>query len=464
MKMSQEIFDFTIEELQCANVNSTTERINLGLIIDKLHYLDFNPPYQRGKVWRKSYQTDLFRSIFDKTPIGAIHFVLKSDKSDDVKYVLDAKQRLLTIKAFKDGELILRIKDEKGKICQIKWKDIIDPESKWHFLHTKILSFQVDIVTWRPRDMEQQKIIFSRVNNSVSLNAWERIYGDYFIVKKLLIHIFDNYFVEKSVFNKSVSNDFRHNGLKLVHMVMATSFGYTFDDRQAARNLSARYLEQSAKKIEAFIASKGFDASSDFDQELIDILGMTQKLEELKKSSKWFGLSLNHKNSLKKDKKFDANFVADIICFFVSKQQDRILTGPYVEQNIHKFAEFVKRYYEYKNENGDKLKKRSTQAGSVKMRFEEMEKIFVECDIDNTIKNKTIKQYEKTMAALDAEKFDPINGLELNDQNVQFDHINPTSTTSNTSIVAISDISNNRKSDQTEETILATQKYIKNNL
>lgn len=458
--MSEEFYDFTIEELQCANVNSTTERINLGLIIDKLHYLDFNPPYQRGKVWRKSYQTDLFRSIFDKTPIGAIHFVLKSDKSEDVKYVLDAKQRLLTIKAFKDGELTLRIKDEKGKICQIKWKDIINPESKWHFLHTKILSFQVDTVTWRPRDMSQQKIIFSRVNNSVSLNAWERIYGDYFVVKKLLMHIFDNFFVEKTVFNKSVANDFRHNGLKLIHMVMATCFGYSFDDQQAARNLSARYLEGSARKVEALITSKGFDASSDIDEKLIDALELTQKLEELKKASKWFGLSLDHKNSLKKDKKFDANFVADIVCFFVSKQQDKVLTGPYVEQNIEKFADFVKSYYEYKNENGDKLKKRSTQAGSVKMRFEEMENIFLSCGIDNSNKNRLIKQSDKTLAALEAEEFDPINGLRLTDQNVQFDHVNPTSTTSDTSIVAISDISNNRKSDQTQDTVLKTQKYM----
>ena len=163
-----ETFDFCVNEFKSSNMNSTTERVNLGIVIENLNYLDFSPPYQRGKVWKQMYFTDLFRSIFNEVPFGALHFVLKSEENDDFKYVLDGKQRLLTIKAFVGNEFSLRIKDKDGNINHVFWRDVIDPNSKWHFLHTKIMSYQVDVVNWKPRDMEQQRVLFSRVKRNTS--------------------------------------------------------------------------------------------------------------------------------------------------------------------------------------------------------------------------------------------------------------------------------------------------------
>ena len=147
-------YDISIDEINRRTNN--TEVVNLGTIVNRLNELDFDAPFQRKDLWAVTKKRNLIKSVFDRIPIGSLHFGSNT--------IIDGKQRLLAIKAFLNGRFPIRILD--GKNCQpVFWIDICDPKSRWHFLHTRFLSFQVRITTWEVVDMSEKSKIWQRLNS-----------------------------------------------------------------------------------------------------------------------------------------------------------------------------------------------------------------------------------------------------------------------------------------------------------
>lgn len=464
VKNTSNILNF--DNLKEPRIKSEVKSINLGYIIDEMDkkLLDFNPPYQRAVVWKGSLNADLMMSIFDGTPIGAIHFVRK--KNGIKKWVLDGKQRLSCVKSFRDGKFKIKI-NFKNKIISVGWEDISDPENELYFLYQRICEFPVSVVTWDNCSFEEQKEIFERVNNSLPLNSWEVIYGQHFIVKQLLKYMFDNCFIDKSFLKKQCSGDYRNGGIKLLHSLMVLSFGDRFEDVFAVRNLSSKTIENSCKKLEQKLRNVNLDANTEFDELMIRECGLEDQVNTVKMASRWFEKACNYKNPLTKGKTFEGIFILDVIAFMINKYQIGQLTNSYVEQNLEKIYEFIKRWNDYKNKDQQTtqaIKSRTTNTRSIEVKVKEMERIFGELSFDTTTKGKKITAGQKLSAVLEASPVCPISGIYLTDKNTQFDHVTPSSVSGETKVHVLSDFANRRKSDQALDTVEATVKYMKNNL
>lgn len=467
-------YDFSEVELKTPLVKSEVKNWSLDYVIEQmlLGCYDFEPPYQRGKVWSKSYNVELLRSILDSTPIGAVHLVKKnSDPSSPYMWVLDAKQRLSSIEMFvqRGSKLKLRVLDNDGSIKEVSWKEMSEnANSKWRFIYNKIKTYQITVVIWENCNFETQGIIFDRVNNSVPLNSWERMYGNHFVVKNLLQYINNNYFLNRKFLNKQQAEDRRNSGIQLVHSILCLCFGYEFNDVFACRQLASKNLKDSCERLQKSLISQEINATTQFDDKIIEKLGLTTNLKNLKTASDWFSRSANYKNNLKN--KFEAGFILDTITFLVKKIEQKVLTTSIVEQNFDKMHNFITEWFDYKNaastleekQRRQAIKSRSTQASSIKTRHEAMEFIFSKIELNLCAKGNKVSAKDKTLALLVAEPTDPINGLALSDDNVEIDHVISCKLSDTTTYSALTDVSNRRKSDQDLNTLEKTEHYIAN--
>lgn len=72
---------------------------------DQRHLFDLNPPYQRGSVWTGGQRTSLIESLLRGIPIGSIIYNNRGIPASGAMYaVVDGKQRVETIRAFRDSE------------------------------------------------------------------------------------------------------------------------------------------------------------------------------------------------------------------------------------------------------------------------------------------------------------------------------------------------------------------------
>ena len=142
---------------QCNNIHNIPNEIycNKGVILDfrlvetfengenRYDFDVFLPKYninlQRPYVWEHHQQNEFIMSILLEKPLEPVIIVQHSNdvlsSSNTINYVIDGKQRLLTIKKFVNNEFPICIKGE-----EIYWRDF-DKEMKMFFrLRAKCLT------------------------------------------------------------------------------------------------------------------------------------------------------------------------------------------------------------------------------------------------------------------------------------------------------------------------------------
>lgn len=440
-------YDITEEEITI-KFKADKEMVNLGCI-DFDDY-DFDSPIQRkGDLWKRKYKVDLIISILKGIPCGSVHLVRKVEGETNM-WVLDAKQRLLTIKSFKNNEFSIKIKTTEGKIANLYWKNILN-DIKWKNLKTKFNQYQIQLMTYPPMNNDEMLKLFKSINNQVAPNQWEKIYSANYLTKLFLEYVYTKYFKAKKRLDTSVEKDKRHAGIRLVHNILYICNGNYLDDNFAPRGLSAKIMITSASRIQKKLLENKIDANTQYDSDLIKRLNLKEITEEIKTVTNWFDMALYHKNSLIKSKQMDVNLVLDIICFFIKKNRENILTNAYVEQNYEKISNFIIKWNDYKDQNKE-LKERSTQESNIRKRIELMEEILRNCDIDLSEKNKKLTKSQKRKAALESEKYCPMNEVELTDKTAEMDHVDSSATTGDSKRVAVLSKPMNRiKSGTTQE-------------
>lgn len=164
-------------------------------------WLDLQPAYQRGYIWKKDYQDKLIYSLFNSYPIWSIVLRILSDNSSTKwakSEVVDWQQRLTTINRFLKDEIILDSnmskkiieitleyfeeaskenkkiekilkKYEDGKNIKLKFSDFPD-SLKWNIEAVNIATINISNAT-----EEQVAEYFRFVQNQERLRAWEII-------------------------------------------------------------------------------------------------------------------------------------------------------------------------------------------------------------------------------------------------------------------------------------------------
>lgn len=94
-----------LQRLQTSCSSWTFRSVWYTLFDPECFNLVTNPPYQRGYVWSLEKKRALWKSILLGIPIGVMFFNIRS--ADEPYYLIDGKQRLEAIRAFRYGKLTL---------------------------------------------------------------------------------------------------------------------------------------------------------------------------------------------------------------------------------------------------------------------------------------------------------------------------------------------------------------------
>ncbi|MEI8270263.1 MAG: DUF262 domain-containing protein, partial [bacterium] len=205
----KEILDWSSFEEQ---KQRTRPSVSLGEVIQQLAYYDLDAPYQRDECWGPTAERNLIQSIFRSIPIGAIHLVKQGEKSSFWN-VLDAKQRISSIKHFTENKFSVKYKGE-----EFYWRDLKEHENKW--LLDIFLKYEMILVEWEPMSISMQRNLFEIINQSASLNVAERIYCPNFLARSLLKYIYKNCFEHLTdSIRGEIKNDKRFSGVMWAHRI-----------------------------------------------------------------------------------------------------------------------------------------------------------------------------------------------------------------------------------------------------
>jgi len=438
----------------------------LEMLVQHLLEYDTNAPYQRGRVWTKKYRVELIRSILKNIPINTFHFVCK-DKRSNTQWVLDGKQRIETIRAFCNNEFRVPVK-VLGEPFYLNYSNLLDNKHKCSYLRNTFNHFQINSVHWKYMSYDEQRDVFIIINNSTDLNNNEKIYCEHYNLQKLLIFLFDEYFGSiKSVFSKQISENKRFTGIRLAHQLLILISGYgLMDEPYCARDLTPKKIRESAQQYEGKLLELGFNEILPDDKDAMKKFVFENKIfktkfDILKSAIMVFERAISFKSEAVRKAKLDANFVLDVLGFFGGKIANKEMTKACANERMEMVNEFIWKWYDYKNKNKDTLKKTSTQKSWIEARIKAMEKIWGEV-VGNYTCNPTT-QAQKNLALLKTDSNCPITGACITADNVQLDHVIPTSVGGPTTLVAVSDVGNLKKSNLTLDNLSGLKKYVNAN-
>lgn len=479
--------------LNVTNVYASPRPMDVTISDVESNYGDYrdDAPYQRDYAWDNIRKEKLIVSIFNNIPIGTFHFVISEDKK--FYWILDGKQRRHAIYSFLSNNaniydktidrpikvpvlitqdnvnipVIITENQEKNIKYMSYYQMLTSKDERVRLLAKSFKNFKINGVSWNePMDILSQRDLFNQINYSSSLNINERIYCPNFMTKKFLQFVFDFYFVNdiKGLFSyQSIPDNKRFTGIRFLHDICYMCFGdnmmKSFDIRRGEKS----EIDKSAKQIHDFFLKENIGENQDFDDNMIIELQLKNQISLLQKSSGLFSKIVNCNNTL--SKKFDSKLIFDILCFLIKKIQSKQLTVPQIEKNLEVFNKFVVKYVSWKNDEQDSkgIKANSTTEGKIKARFNKMESILNDLNIDQDKKYKQLSRNDKLIAILGNNgKCESCNtSLSEEEKNYHYDHVKAKSTNSKTPVGILCRKCNETKSNLSDEEISLKEKKFK---
>ena len=152
--------------------NAITDKVTISSLLYQFKEgkLNLNPSYQRdSQLWTKIAKVQLIQSIFGGIKLPPIILSLDINDDDNIKTVIDGKQRLSTIFSFINNEFEFYNEDEPE--LRSFYKDL---EEKYK---NELLNINLNTVQYLNLSEEKQRDIFERINHGVSLSVGEKIKG-----------------------------------------------------------------------------------------------------------------------------------------------------------------------------------------------------------------------------------------------------------------------------------------------
>ena len=175
--IEQENIENQIEKLQ-KTVAFNTREFTIEILVSKyLKDIDtgnnelFVPDYQREFVWDEERQSKLIESIILGLPIPLIFL---TEKQDGKLEIIDGSQRIRTLSAFLENELILKGLEKIDLLNNLSFKDLHISRQR------KIKNIPIRTIVLSNIDDEVKTDLFERINRgSDSLFAMEKRKGIY---------------------------------------------------------------------------------------------------------------------------------------------------------------------------------------------------------------------------------------------------------------------------------------------
>lgn len=152
-----------------------TEVYSVWSIYRDLKHIDLDADYQRGFVWPQHKQNALIESVLHNIDIPK--FILSMRRGSAIKVCMDGKQRLTTLRRFMDGEFAFKDLDTGQRWWYCANSDakrstrlVLDEETKCRFDNMQLTVVYYDDIT-----IDQERDVFGRVQDGVSLTPAERM-------------------------------------------------------------------------------------------------------------------------------------------------------------------------------------------------------------------------------------------------------------------------------------------------
>ncbi len=444
------------------------------LINDYKDRINLNPPYQRKFCWPQKYQTELIETIIDGDTINAIRLV---ETSRDKFVALDGKQRLTTIFRFMNSDFPIEVPltDNHGHSKKVKFtfKKIEEIASnKNHKYNTaafallrKIKNHRIECAIYDNMSLDKQLIRFNRINFSKELKQQEKEFSKYFYAKIFLEYLCKHFCFKILAQKSKYQNDNRSRDLVWALRLFYVIWGYEgLSSGKPLPNLD-RLLNSSIKEgsyINKFIISLNDKIKKYVDDNKDEMNDNIEDPEEIIKMIEKF----NWLDSLKDIKRY-----LDIIGndFFKDKVNAWtliyypafIMTKVYVDKSVT-YNSFIQDQYMHKSMAIDYLKwvvvtpdktRRQAQKNHFNDHKNQLNNLFLALNLDKGIKKKYIPQHARDFAKLESNGKCSVCEAELTLDNIQIDHVQPSSLFSTTNYKAVCKVCNRQGSDNTPATL-----------
>jgi len=157
------------------NMAATSKTMTLADLLKMRGKIDFNPAYQRDRVWSAAKQQILLAAVIMGTVPGAI--ALRNTGKKKYTYeLMDGKQRLSTLFAFLDGELTLNAKGQ-AHLNRYGWKE--DFTNKFfadlpEAVQKTVLNTNFPVIEYTCTD-QQARQIFLDIQNGERVSQGEKL-------------------------------------------------------------------------------------------------------------------------------------------------------------------------------------------------------------------------------------------------------------------------------------------------
>jgi hypothetical protein len=460
-------------------VKELNATITITNIENDLDTYNLEPPYQRGDVWSSAWKKDLIEDIFQNKPIPPISLV-DGDDDGSFLYVLDGKQRLLSIKSFLENQIKIKLssilddmpndmKDKEFSYNDMK-KAEKDPKHKLNSKIKQILrsfrNYNLKAVHYNKMTWADQIILFQRINHSKELSAEEKFLGEFPFVKLFLKYLMTNE-LNEFVLTTNLKNRKRDKHfIWILRLCQALTGGNALTPKFNS-NIESRsivHLHDFAKDLNKIIeeAMKDddylFGDSDRVNEKMFSSVGWSSFKDNIN-----FLNAISRKNLVENDgiKIWSSVYFS---LFLIEKFENKCITKNSIDSNLSDFNSIKNKYYNWVKSKEEDIEIKTGRASKFKLtHFDKINTFWNESNLDKGIKNTKPSKLEKEEALKKANnKCEMPNCNET--ENLQIDHVLPGSLYSSRKYGVLCEAHNRSKSDNTLKSLNNTISYINDKL
>jgi hypothetical protein len=434
--------------------------ITINSLIRNQSSYDFNPPYQRNKVWSLAAKIRLIETIISNNTINSLHICPKDDDYD-LFFGIDGKQRFTTIIDFANGDFTVTFRSLKNKTYPyIKQQAALGNKDAQLFVQ-RFEDFQIYVVRYqRMLNLSEQVEIFKRINYASDLKPNEKLFGQHYYVKSLCQYILENGLVSQRLLKRmkgGLKDNNRFEWTRLLYEILITISNVNlrgeFAPIDLTENKLSKYLEETTKSILSVMG--GVEVPIFSDDELIKI-GIYDKLKKLEKCIAYVERLIYTDDMCQHEYKsiipsYSKPYLLHFILFLYDGFDRNIFTDSFLDYHHEEFLTIWQIWCDKEFRNLPNMRDASKDRTGTSVKLHYLWELVQQFNLDDGKKNnktpdkiqEQIKLYIESHPGLQ----DPETRELISAQNLSIDHITPKSLASRSDYAPRSRFGNLAKSN-----------------
>jgi len=351
--------------------------------------IDLSPPYQREEAWSTKKERQWMASLFSQTmAIPPFFLSKKNNRFNCVNYyALDCRQRVTAIKHWINDlfriEVMYTYTDEQGGIHtkkkKMNWSEM-QADEDCQGLVDIFNSKKVPLVIFDYSPLEDQRMIFTALNNGEPLNVDEQTYCTYFLARRFLGEVFNNVFANVKVsLTPKVKEGRRFAHIRTAHELLLLSADLNLRGTPEARPVRKQDRMASAQQVHKTLKDQGFNYEDPVGQVTYGYFGLKTAIPVLRGLCDLLHGVFTAKANLGRTDNTPGNHilprnVIDPVAFLFKMVYDKRTTVQVLKGKQDGLVEFLTAYYQAKPK--EEMNRSTSDVQVMRKKFEEMDKLF----------------------------------------------------------------------------------------